>query len=1192
MCNAADLNTHCPRTPSTPSNAFQTNVNRSKTRKWVEAKKQTYDGDDWGNDFDDDAEDPEEEEQQAPAPLRTAGLRPIGQGVQPPTHQSSGNRSVSQPTAAFGHIRGQSFGRNPSGPPSLQVQTQQPTPPQRFEPIDTFPSYDAASSGGPARYGSPGAVISPQPGKRRSFVPEPENLGRREYSPASQDRGSPAPASAGPAQRFPPRKSSMGQQDAPTHSDATGTRSGSRPGSSGRPWMDQRSNSPGRPAPASVGTPNKPLPFIRPADIYRRMEEEKEKERRSMDSARRPSIDSAPGTGSDRSSSPANVVRPLVDQRRRTSLDRDESVDSSRGIKPTLAPVAERRSEYGLDRLVKETVSPPPSNTASETITRTQDASTSAPMAAPVPQFSFDRPMESPEDRRKSISPRLPDLARLSGFGADFFSGSSDFSSTEGTPATVSYEAKPSTSAPRTEQQFGGQTMRGLPETAAQSKRIEPESSETTPTKQTGPDNSDGIHRASSLIAGPAFAEEKDITLQLPQHSHASNEDTITQRPRPSRPSIPGGWVSETTNLDSKAPTPMERPEATASQLSPVQDISEASPVTDMEADDLAPTTTVKQAPSIADGSVELAMTKIAREENNGSFGKTTGEHDQVIANEVVAAGPGFHPTPHALPPLQTPDPLAASNPPPIANPVPQTSDISSPPNGDSPSKYSPSTQPLTATTSSGFTPTAPLNTKRTIASPSEFTAPGFLPRNLTMSSLETASPNESDKLREDIINSLSPVNPASVFPVPSEAQRSIPTSPDLTRESRYLSGVYDDYMGFNEDKTLPETARGYKDPVVDELAEASVDTSPAQTVVPSDQATKMTEQNHAQENAAPPPNLQRRFSWEGGSEQVLSPIDQAQSQTSENGAVGGRAHSPIVAVGPEIPDSAPAPTPVLQVKPDSGSTVSHQVSVVSSHAPAGLGVSGIEPPSPVSVLSSERSPGVGEARGRRLSLAEEKVLIQSYSNPVSPSPPQGEHPALATTPPESSPVQEVENSVAPPRKSTNITGWRDILSLPSPAMRIQKLDETRTQYLSMDSGLSNWLEHMSARPQQGAQPGSPSDLPAPAATGHVPGQPSPTGASATAQQPYYQQYLNASNPNLVATSAGQARQSTGNLLSSGQPQTSGFGNSKTQVGVKSKEFLQAASVFGNKATKAGVKSGLKLFNKGKDRLRGNGDKV
>ncbi|GAB0136200.1 hypothetical protein EsDP_00004512 [Epichloe bromicola] len=50
-----------PMSPQTPtdSNAYQVNVNRTKTKKWVEAKVQSYDGDDWGADeYEDDECEP------------------------------------------------------------------------------------------------------------------------------------------------------------------------------------------------------------------------------------------------------------------------------------------------------------------------------------------------------------------------------------------------------------------------------------------------------------------------------------------------------------------------------------------------------------------------------------------------------------------------------------------------------------------------------------------------------------------------------------------------------------------------------------------------------------------------------------------------------------------------------------------------------------------------------------------------------------------------------------------------------------------------------------------------------------------------------------------------------------------------------------------------------------------------------
>ncbi|KAK8023828.1 hypothetical protein PG993_011894 [Apiospora rasikravindrae] len=118
--------TASPMTPSTPS-AYQTNINRTKTRKWVEAKVQNYDGDDWGDDYDD--EEPEE----PPPPTKPTGLRQPGQGAtestpvtspygQTPTPHTIGPRAMPMPS----HVRKTSTGlRTPSGAPPLHVQTQQ-----------------------------------------------------------------------------------------------------------------------------------------------------------------------------------------------------------------------------------------------------------------------------------------------------------------------------------------------------------------------------------------------------------------------------------------------------------------------------------------------------------------------------------------------------------------------------------------------------------------------------------------------------------------------------------------------------------------------------------------------------------------------------------------------------------------------------------------------------------------------------------------------------------------------------------------------------------------------------------------------------------------------------------------------------------------------------------------------------------
>ncbi|KAG5964589.1 hypothetical protein E4U58_003131 [Claviceps cyperi] len=76
------------RPTPTGANSYQVNINRTKTKKWVEAKVQNYDGDDWGADeYDDDDDD---EPESAPEPA-TAG--PAGPAV-----RTTGTRDSSLPS--------------------------------------------------------------------------------------------------------------------------------------------------------------------------------------------------------------------------------------------------------------------------------------------------------------------------------------------------------------------------------------------------------------------------------------------------------------------------------------------------------------------------------------------------------------------------------------------------------------------------------------------------------------------------------------------------------------------------------------------------------------------------------------------------------------------------------------------------------------------------------------------------------------------------------------------------------------------------------------------------------------------------------------------------------------------------------------------------------------------------------------
>lgn len=132
-----------PRSPST----YQVNVNRKKTRKWVEAKVQSYDGDDWGA--------PEsEEEDDSPVAAPPPVPRPVG-GPRLPSE--SRVASAGRP----GHFAGGSTSK--SGQPPVSVPTAQP-PVEESVPAVTGPT----NLGGPSDN-----VVSPSSGGPNLVQAEP-----------------------------------------------------------------------------------------------------------------------------------------------------------------------------------------------------------------------------------------------------------------------------------------------------------------------------------------------------------------------------------------------------------------------------------------------------------------------------------------------------------------------------------------------------------------------------------------------------------------------------------------------------------------------------------------------------------------------------------------------------------------------------------------------------------------------------------------------------------------------------------------------------------------------------------------------------------------------------------------------------------------------------------------------------------
>ena len=211
--------------------------------------------------------------------------------------------------------------------------------------------------------------------------------------------------------RYPLRKSSLSQQS-PLQTTSRMVNSMSIP-SDGSPGARPSQISPTTEVEAeSEDSSSKPLPFIRPADIYKRIEQERQKERASTDSER-PSIElltqatSADGSARESRShgSSESLVRPAA---RRSSAERVSGSSPFTPSRTPLEPVQERRSVYDpYDALVEGAGSGQAVSSAG--IPKLASGSVESNATAPTsPRLNFT-----------SSQPMLPEINPSSGFGED-----------------------------------------------------------------------------------------------------------------------------------------------------------------------------------------------------------------------------------------------------------------------------------------------------------------------------------------------------------------------------------------------------------------------------------------------------------------------------------------------------------------------------------------------------------------------------------------------------------------------------------------------------------------------------------------------------------------------------------------------------------------------------------------------------
>ncbi|KAF4627280.1 hypothetical protein G7Y89_g10873 [Cudoniella acicularis] len=1337
--------------------SYRTNVNRQKTTKWANAKTVDYGGDDWGDEDDFDLPPPpiskptglRQQGQALPTSQRvevpvdnkkTYGQLPALPGAGNPRGRSNSfdadeernfsNTTVRQPSPSdaqiaaptagpatrFSQITGQPSTRGPYGPPPLSISTQQSAPtglrkanpvvspvsesshPDASQPetqsrseVSSLPSSSFASPTSETR--TPASDIQARRDYSPSAVPPP--LATR-VLPTSQGDS----VASAPTAKFPARKSSLSQVSGP---NLSGIVPPTQEAVTPKPWTAGRSSSPGAAGRSPTTPTGKSLPFVRPADIYRRAEEE----RQSMESGR-PSMDSIMGPRpSDRSESPARShIREKsssdslrANARHRTNFEGEEVSDSGRRLMPMLEPVRERKSEYGFEGV------------NIDDHTQQEMSQNDTPRESRAREVNN---LDAEEVRRQSVSPKLPDLNRISGFGLDMFSDPkpeperptiktaqeiasddqeidtslrsqpsfgfrsvvhqafdrSDDSSVPPTPASRSGDGVRRTDSESTGTAGISPIMSRVPSSANPDNRSRDFSTPSILEVVDEPSNLvEAGHNAAGVsevitpqpqpvVRGFKPGHRRDISTPSPGNSPARTpdlarsiadphgEDVVISDPSPTpsddalqqsrpvaereesfRPVLPGGWKSyATTDVGPQQGTPTSGSRSQTPIGGP-RPLPEHSNDEDNSRTPAAPKSAATNAgleiPPIDAALGGVSGTDPPKHESltAAPLSQTSDIHDKLPTPDPAMAPSGnlYSRTeldPRLLPKLKQ-EPVETQLRPDVDNRAISAVSSTGP---TSPPKDSSIQNPVDTGAEHDSQPSVPSKQEAVDqVEPAQRSESPNRPQVLPSLSMDTQPEDEeNDRLRKEIVKSLSPK--------PSDASyddtllSDLPIDSSLNgqgRESTYLPSEYDNYwasttedVGAIPAPALSPAEENLKSEGLPAVAEPSSymesDTSP---IAP------LNTGKTAQLSSGPSkPALEHRFSWERSSENVTRqqslelnsknvPTSEAlpHDATAAEDETAIELASPKVLLGPGGPRtghlfSETHTETVGDAMPDSKSdSISHALeNSKNDHVgkevafTAGGGVVGV---GTGLLLSSEL-----EKQGRRPSLAEEKeTQVSSY-----PSPPEDEHPARSPHPyfavpdeqlshPLPIPVSPTTSSLKPQTTQTGrILAFKEIAALKTQQERIQTFDETRHRYAAMDSGLSDWIATLRAQhPEHADTSGSwgPTRFSAPSGSTRSKFSKATGAGAPPLQQPYYQQYLNASSPTTPSTPASRPGpgMSTGGSQQGFSPaagKTTGH-----QVQAKGKEFLHTAGIFGGKAGKAGKG----LLAKGKNKLRGAG---
>lgn len=496
----------------------------------------------------------------------------------------------------------------------------------------------------------------------------------------------------------------------------------------------------------------------------------------------------------------------------------------------------------------------------------------------------------------------------------------------------------------------------------------------------------------------------------------------------------------------------------------------------------------------------------------------------------------------------------------------------------------------------------------------------------------------ESDRLRREIVKNLGPRGLSEPTTAESESpwqdNSRLSTESNLARhDSMVIPSEYESYWnGSNSggEASRTNSSRGKAQSSLDSAQQhdhENIKPPPPLHLSGGHQKTIAEESARNDDLSSRPDLRQHRYSWEQDSGEVLVPDRRLRDYDSTSARATPPSH--IGSYEATQDSKAIFVTPNLESHgPESTNVEGQSVPLVNEGPVANKGETRIsdilslpraqEQPERIAVDQGQDSSAKNIVDHERVNLPKylSDPVASEVASPVTENHPVGDrkidYQGIETVSPYTQPLNEnwiptFEMTEAPteiqntspiiPGALPKMPAFREILALKDSAERIRAFNETREQVAHVNSGLSHWLsvtlnelpEHKVVLSRADHGPSAvvtQKSLPFKAKLTSM-----RSGGAQTNQQPYYQQYLNATPQASGPDGVGGQNPSSSISAQSFAP-TGGSGGklSSQQVQAKGKEFLHSAGVFGGKANVAAKG----LFSKGRSKFRGSSsvDKV